>query len=186
MNELKDITNEFIEKKKTNVIDSAKMIDASGHALIEARNWKRCADIIEKNNSKYYTQESVMLMFSNELFLKTILLSNKIDYERNHKIKDLYDLLSKENKEKIKSKFNKKIEVDLFLFDEKIVLSTFEEQLNFISNDFISLRYNFEKLINGQAIIVLGELIKSLNDILFEIAKDEYSKAIENNKQQKQ
>lgn len=183
MSEYIDITDKFIENKNRKIaIDDSKMIDAAGHALIEARNWKRCVDIIEKNNLHYDTQESVMLMFSNELFLKTILLSKRIDYNKNHKLKDLYNLLSEEDREKISKNFNKKIEVNISFFEEKITLNSFEEQLDFISNDFINLRYNFEKFSDGQPIVVLGDFIKALNDILFEIAKDEYSKAIGKNK----
>lgn len=165
-NKIKDVTEiEFKNKERTGYkIEDNALENAAEYAIIEAKKWDRSSEILNKYRG-VDSQICVNALFSIELYLKSILLNSGINVTREnfgHKIYEMYSKLDDSLKEKIKKdiKFDKKI--NKIIFDEIIKFNSFEEELEYISNDFMYLRYEYEKFINGKQIIILKNFINSL------------------------
>ena len=99
------------------------------------------------------------------MYLKSILLNlgiNVTTEKYGHKIYDMYNRLDSNLKEKIKYQTRVDKKVNKSLFNEVIKFNSFEEELKYISNDFMYLRYEYEKFINGKQIITLTDFIMFL------------------------
>lgn len=175
MNYKIDVTEkEFNNKKrKTNKISDKKLQDAAAFAIVEADNWNRASNILFTNNNRLRSQTCVSALFAIELYLKSILLNMKINVTNEkfgHDIYSMYRKLDDELKNKIKKDIKIDCEVHKPLFDEVVRFNTFEEELEYISNDFMYLRYEYEKFLNGMTIITLTDFIMFLKDNCQKIA----------------
>ena len=86
---------------------------------------------------------TVNLSFACELFLKAIYKIKKSNYEKKHGLKNLYEGLPKEEKNKIEQKY--KIECEEKLKgNNKLRLRNIDKCLNAYDNAFVEWRYYFE------------------------------------------
>lgn len=108
---------------------------------------------------KYIVPEIVNLSFSCELFMKSILISEKTAYQRDHKLNILFDLLSPPAQEHIIMEIKKKV-----IFESV----SFHEMLERNANAFYEWRYFFELDVTPANI---GFLL-ALSDSLCSIAKN--------------
>lgn len=170
-----DVTEvEFENKKnKRNEIDDSKLGDAAGFAIVEADSWNRASEIILKNNIRLRTQICISALLSIELYLKSILLNMRINVTKKHYGHDIYKMyceLDNKMKEKIKEGVKIDYEIHKTILNEVMKFNSFEEELKYISNDFMFLRYEYEKFINGMTIITLTDFIINVKDNIQDIA----------------
>lgn len=149
-------------------VDTNKIVDAAGYAINEASLWDSASDKILEQGRVYKSQFCVNALFSIELYLKAILFcfgKNVTKMNLNHNIRSCYELLNDDYKEKIKDgiKIDREILIE-FPSKRIITFNTFEEELEFISNDFVDLRYEYEKFLNGMGIIILTDFIMQLKN----------------------
>lgn len=135
-------------------------------AIIEANNWSDILLIMGKYSQKHLdVQYCVICMFAIEMYLKSIYLYNeRFPREFGHNIKNMYNGLNDEEKKILKKDVkidNNKQFID-WTFDKYVTFDTFEEELEFIENDFENLRYEFEKSVYDIPIITCKEFIKKL------------------------
>lgn len=164
-NAAKDVTFQEFEnkkkKKKEYQIPDTSLKDAAGWALIEAQKWDSASEILHKNE-RLRSQTCVNALFAIEMYLKSILLNlgiNVTTENYGHKIYDMYCQMDNCIKEKLKRNARLDKEVHKSIFNEVLKFNTFEEELKYISNDFMYLRYEYEKFINGKQIIILTDFI---------------------------
>ena len=55
--------------------------------------------------------------------------------------------------------------------DNYIKIESFEKMLEFVSNDFVNLRYNYEKYVNGEPIYTIKEFVLAVNENCQKLAK---------------
>lgn len=154
-----------IKDKKINLtLNNKNLIDAAGFALIEALRWSDAAEILRKHKN-LNMQFCVNALFSIELFMKSILLSNNIDVKEKKFKHDIYKLFN-ELEVDIKDKIKKDVKYDTKsisdLLGNIVNFASFEEELEFISNDFMYLRYEYEKFLNGYSIFTFSEFVSNL------------------------
>lgn len=164
--------------KKT--IEDNKLEFASHFAIQEANRWFHISQkIIEKD---LFRERNVMLAYCCELYLKGILMKNKINVTNipkkkignGHNLYDLYILLPTEIKEKIIENVNfKSVEIKNFYTGEvEGVYKDIEELLGLVSNDFLELRYIYEKYANGQPVLVVDNVLDNLFQYLKKLSQD--------------
>lgn len=138
--------------------------------------WLELGFKLEKNN--YFNRQAyVVLIYASELFLKSILMKNNINFSRTHDLFSLFNLVNDECKAIIK----KKIEIDKLEIvdkDNNIIgyLNDFEDYLKFISNYFVDLRYDFEKINSNNSTIIPTNFINKFVFNLYEFCKRELEK----------
>ncbi len=81
------------DKKIPLTLNNKNLVDASGFALTEALHWSETAEIL-KNHKNLNSQFCVNALFSIELFIKSILLSNNIDVKEKKFKHDIYKLFN--------------------------------------------------------------------------------------------
>lgn len=153
---------------------------AAAYAFVEADNWYVIGKIIEekiKTEKRLHQQCAVIKLLAIELYLKTILLCNGINISEinslrgsdGHKIFKLYNKLPNNLRIKIKETIDYK---PIIIEDRCIIAEykTFEDALNKISNDFIELRYEFDKVSDRPQIVVLYSFIIKLETVVKELA----------------
>lgn len=162
------------KKKKFYKIDNSRLRDAGGFALVEAFNWSNVANQIYDNNN-LKSQYCICSLLAIELFLKSILfnLGVNVTTEKNgHKIYEMYNNVCLT--EDIRNELKKDVKIDKCVVknfsSEYIQFNNFEEELNYISEDFCYLRYEYEKFLTGKQIIILKNFIKTLKDNAEKIA----------------
>lgn len=161
-------------------------------AILEADSWKRIENYAVKQNM--YTHAVIIKAFASELYLKGILLIHDKTWGKNtHKLKNLYDLLPEEikmmikkntEKELIKLNNNKNnksffpiIIHDPITDNEIVKIKSFGVALEIISNNFVNLRYNFDKLDSDKNVnIILYSFIDTFEKVLKKTAYDIYNK----------
>ncbi len=164
-----DIDN-FIEKYTKDSEDITANKEIAWCLFNEAIQWRDAAVALESFRKKYFdSQISVCLCFSCELYLKAIWVIEKGNlsfiYKEKHKLLELFKGLSAEAQNEIRSEI--KLDKNVFKdFDEWISFETFEDELSYVSNDFIDLRYEFEKYIFGENIIFLKAFLAKFNQNL--------------------
>lgn len=169
-----DITERELENKKKSSfkIDDEKVHYAAGYAIIEGKRWSEAADILYVGNRKLTSQICVNALFAIEVYLKSILFNMGVNVTRKkfgHDIYSMYDNLDEELKNEIKKDVTVDYEIYNF-FKEVIKFKTFEEELEYISNDFKYLRYEYEKFLNGISIFTLTDFIMNIKKNIEEIA----------------
>lgn len=153
-------------------VEDDSLSNAFQYAYIEARQWKNTADII-KNMSHLDMQYCVILSYVCELCLKSILMYNHINItdpkkKAGHSLNKLFHLLPDELKEKLEQDihFTPIIYTDL-ITEKSYNYTHFNDILNYISNTFVNLRYNYERFCNGKAIVLPTPQIEHLSNILY-------------------
>ena len=147
---------------------------AAQFALLEAGGWDDAVSVLQQYDKKFDCQTCVMAMYSIELYLKAILMAKGINVTVNtkhHDIDDLFNKLSDSEQQKIKEGIIPS-GIDLYdLMGDYIKLDTFESELAFISKDFVQLRYQYEKYMNGEPIYILQDFIIALRNNVRKLAK---------------
>lgn len=115
-------------------------------AYEEACMWLELGYKLENNN--YFNRQAyVVLAYAQELFIKSILLKQGVNFSKIHSLDSLFNLISSKDKAKIikKIKINS---LDVIDKDGNIIqrLNNFDDYLKFISKYFVKLRYEFEKV----------------------------------------
>ena len=115
-------------------------------AYEEACMWLELGYELENNN--YFNRQAyVALAYAQELFIKSILIKQDVNFSRIHSLDLLFNLISSKDKAKIikKIKINS---LDVIDKDGNIMqrLNNFDDYLKFISEYFVELRYEFEKV----------------------------------------
>lgn len=156
-------------------INEEDLIDAAKFAIMEASEWDDAIIALQKYGARFECQICVLLMYSIELYLKAIIMTKGIGISeklKTHKVKELFNYLDESEQQIIKEGANLPI-IDFGGFDgeEYIRIDSFESALDFISNDFINLRYQFEKYVFGEPIYFLNKFVFKLRDDLKNIAK---------------
>ena len=166
-------------------IKEENLISAAGYALIEAKKWGSIGNMVTKKG--YEKERACIQVLAIEIYLKSILMSEGINISKirnkkenghnDHYLYDLYNRISENTKLKIKegidfspiheiNPLNNKIKYDFY---------TFEEALKEISNNFVDLRYEYEKFVNGQSLYIMCNFINKLEKVIKEIAISEYT-----------
>lgn len=164
-----DITEEeFAHKSEKNMkVLDLELNDAAEFAVLEAYHWDDAVQVLMKYPKHFDSQICILSLLSLELYMKSILMSKGINVTKDymgHKIYEMYIKLSEEEKTKIQ----KDVQIDrkeyLSLFGEHIIFNNFDEELKYISNDFVYLRYEYEKFMNGIAILTLPNFILKVTE----------------------
>ncbi len=155
---------------------------AAQYALLEACEWDDAVLALLPNKKRFCCQICVMAMFSVELYLKAILMAkgtNVTNKEFKHKVECMFYALSASEQATVKSGITP-TGVDVTnMIDDHIKLDSFEDKLKFISNDFIQLRYHYEKFMNGEPVYAFPDFILALRDNVRKLAKGHSSAGIE-------
>ena len=168
--------------------------DATVLAILEADNWHKVGKIIEQE--RMYKQNAVIKLLASELYLKSILLCSgqnitKIKkLRKEHNLKILYENLDDSIKRKLeiytvdklkKMKIFFPIEITDTILNKKIcVYNDFIKALEKISNDFVELRYDYDKVTSRKKnkvdnTIVLDTFISTFEESLKELAYEVYN-----------
>lgn len=170
-----DITIEELEHKKKRITILDEDLDmASEYAIQEAARWDDAISLL-KDKKHFGSQICVISLFSLELYIKAILMkkgTNITEKNFKHKIYDMYLILDKEEKDKIKKNVSVDKKQCLSLLGDYITFKNFEEELKYISNDFVYLRYEYEKFMNGFAILPLTDFIIKITDNAGQLARE--------------
>lgn len=133
----------------------------------EAVQWMMIGLSIQQHNI-FLIQSYVLLTLSIELFLKMILLNSHIIIPKTHNLYKLFISLPQQVKQELEQKIDLSI---IQLIDQNNIeignLSNFEEFLKYISNQFVELRYDFEKVNNHISSIIPRKFINDFNFQLF-------------------
>lgn len=139
-------------------------------SINEGIQWAQIGYAIQNNNSFLLRQSYVLLILASEIFIKALLIKFNMVVPRSHNLYELYIALPKHIKEKIERNViinelplinNQNIEVG--------VLKNFEQFLKYISNMFIELRYDYEKIKSNAEPIVPRKFINDLCYSLYKI-----------------
>ena len=154
-------------------VPNNKLKEASQFAFMEATHW---LEIAEEISDKHSSQKYICYLFSSELYIKSLLMYNGInvtkdlDFKKGHNLSYLMDKLTDEDKELIKR--NTPIDKIIFnpITDEKIIFNSFKDELKQIEEDFLIIRYEYEKFMNGKPLYLLIDFAKSLSYNLYKYA----------------
>lgn len=169
-----DITKRELENKKKNTfkIDDDELNKAAGYAIIEGKRWSEAADILYVENRRLTSQICTNALFSIEIYLKSILFNMGINVTKEKFGHDIYSMYN-ELEETLKNEIKKDVTVDCEIynfFKEVIKFKTFEEELQYIANDFKYLRYEYEKFLNGISIFTLTDFIMNVKNNIEKIS----------------
>ena len=149
--------------KKYRQIRDEDLEHAAGFAIIEAGNWYGAANVLLPYKKNIDCQICVMTLFAIELYLKAILMKKGINIttrkQSGHDIYSMYKSLSSDEQDIIKDGVEPSGKDYYDVFGEHINLDSFDKELKFISNDFVQLRYHYEKFMNGEPIFAYPEFI---------------------------
>lgn len=84
----------------------------------------------------------------------------------------MYNDLGNLDKEKIKNSIKIDSIIRNPITDETIEFESFDKELEYISNDFMYTRYEYEKFLNGFQIYIMVDFVESLSTILLNICKN--------------
>ena len=157
--------------KNMTTIPENKLKKAAYLAKKEANRWREVA-LMLSSNIRFDNEHDILLLLSSEIYLKAILFHEKGNISKGHKLNILFQQLPKHIQDEIKSNIDfKPIEISDFKTHEKgSSYETFEEALDKISNDFVDLRYGYEKYVEDKSLIFLNGFISEINAQLHEIA----------------
>lgn len=110
--------------------------------------------------------------FACELLLKSLYVINGLDYEKRHKLKDLYYGLPKETIEALKQRYHIKCEEELTK-NNNLQLRKIDECLEDYDNAFVDWRYYFEN--KSKSLCVSWVDFEILTDVLRNTVKDNLS-----------
>ena len=142
-------------------IDSKDLNTAAQLACLEAGSWADAASALSVYKNRFEIQECVCLLFAIELYFKAVIMYEGAQ-QKGHKLFELFDHLKDEDKLIVKEGIVPDGRVCVEYGEEYIELNSFEEELKYISNDFVDLRYEFEKYTNGYPVVALKDFLKKL------------------------
>lgn len=104
----KDITDEEFKQKEKNSkkIPDSELQGAAQYAILEASHWDDAVNLLLKHKKHFESQICVLSLFALELYMKSILMSKGINVttqDMSHNLYDMYNKLSKKEKEQIQS-----------------------------------------------------------------------------------
>ena len=172
-NYIMDITKHAFEAKRKHFeIKDEDLEKAAQFALIEAGEWSGAVKELLKRG-RFTRQICVMLVYSIEIYLKAILMKKGINISKEkhcHEIYSMYKKLNDSEKKIIKDNIDSSVE-HTDIEDNYIKIEAFEKMLEFVSNDFVNLRYNYEKYVNGEPIYTIKEFVLAVNENCQKLAK---------------
>ncbi len=168
-NYIMDITKHAFEAKRKHFeIKDEDLEKAAQYAIMEANDWRDAAKVLKEEN--YSRQTCVLLLYSTEIYLKAIFMQKGINITNKenkkqfgHNIYNMYEKLDDSEKNRIKSNVDLPVEYT-DLAGDRFKEESFEKMLEFVSNDFVNLRYNYEKYVNGEPIYVFIGFILAVNE----------------------
>ena len=181
--EIKDITLEMkiFKSRPRHPIEDDVLRDAFPHAVMEAIKWGHAGAVLDKE-SNMSNQSSVCYLLSTELAMKGLLMNSGINVTKCHNYGHDISKLFKDLDDDIKDNLKNTVQWDqsplYSLFPEKVEFKSFEEELEYVANDFMSLRYEFETFLNGKAIFLFGTFIRNLAIQTLKIANQKLTEAI--------
>ena len=162
-----------VKGKTRMIIESDDNLDRAGqYAYMESNKWYDIANML---SDEYASQKYICLLFSCELYLKAILMFNCVNVSKknySHDLFKMYNDLGNLDKEKIKNSIKIDSIIRNPITDETIEFESFDKELEYISNDFMYTRYEYEKFLNGFQIYILVDFVESLSTILLNICKN--------------
>lgn len=153
------------------------------YALNEAIRWfNQAAKIV--NQSVFNQEAYVMMLYSVELTIKSLLSKEGCDILNEkykiHKIRELYNYLPKRLTDEIKdSIIIQTIDIPDRDGNPTRYLISFEDYINEINNDFVKLRYEYEKFDCDMLIFIPTKFIIDLAKSLILIACRELNLEVE-------
>ena len=150
--------------------NDSDLVFASYFAKKEADRWRISSRNILKDqilNREAY----VLLIFSSELYLKSLLMILGVNVMEKFKNKDghnLYKLFKALPDKSLKKEISEKV-----IFHSKQLkinrkeLNTFDDFLKEISNGFINYRYEYETFLKNKVLVIPMEFITNFNFILY-------------------
>lgn len=161
------------KRNKIKFSENNDLVFAAYHAKTEADKWSEIAKKM-LNDTDFIMQSSVLLSYSSELYLKSLLLIldvNVMEIFKNndgHNLFKLYDALP-DSYLKISIASNviySSYELSKNISSRKEMIEKFEESIKNISRAYIDYRYLYEKFLINQTIYIPIEFIYNLNAIL--------------------
>lgn len=156
--------------KSKEKIPSDRLPDAAGYALIEANKWSDVVSFLNQSNGHFDEQICVLAMLATELYLKAVFMKKGIQ-EIGHDISNLYEKLNANEKRMLKKGIKPNRFVFSSLTEHYLHFETFEEELDYVSKDFVDLRYNYETFNSGYPVFILTEFILPLMENSRKLAK---------------
>ena len=152
--------------------NNVKLKEISIFAKQEADRWRKSFLIIEKD-TELFIEATILSAYSCELYLKTMLLFNGVDIVNDkkyhkHDLNFLFYNIDVESQKYIRSKI--KLVPKNIVFDDgtEIKLENFDSYLNYASDTFESLRYEFSAVANLEHRLIFRKFIKNFNSLLKE------------------
>lgn len=145
-------SHDKIGNRKTDKKELAKS------AFENANEFLSGAGLIFMHDIRLIQVASVNLAFACELYLKAMLFELDIDFDRIHRIIELYRLLPEKYQKKIKANVHFKYEKE----------DNFELVLEEISNTFVFLRYSHER----NAVVSNWDGLAAISKAIMEIARE--------------
>lgn len=155
-------------------VRDSQLDTAAQFAIIEARGWDDAINVLQQHGKRFGCQICVMAMYSIELYFKAILMARGVNVTTNsqgHDIESMFRRLKESEQQQIKEGIAPS-GVDFANWDGGYIkLDSFETELEFISRDFVHLRYHYEKFMNGEPVYAFTEFIVALRDNAKKLAK---------------
>ncbi len=179
MDSWENITDQVLEAKgrtQYSITDDSDLDYAAKYAISEASRWDNAISVLQQANKQYFDcQICVMTVLSAELYLKATLMLNGINVTKDrdcmqHNLRKLFEKLEESDQLYIKEQMEPCDTETILLISECIVLRDFDQKLDFISNDFINLRYHYEKFLNGEPILTLQKFTLDFRDCVRDIS----------------
>lgn len=173
--QIKDITSEMkaFKSKSKHEIEDNDLPEAFSYAVMESTKWGKAGSVLD-NEKNMSIQASVCYLLSIELAMKGLLMNSGINVTKKHyghNLSKLFNDLDADIKESLKEVVECNQTTLSGLLLEKVSFSSFEDELEYIANDFMNLRYEFETFLNGRAIYLFDDFIKNLAIKINKIAK---------------
>ncbi len=183
----KDITDDLKQlKRSTQKIEDVQLDKGFEFSIIEIRKWYKAGKVLKEN--RLDVPSLVCFLYAIELSLKGLLMNNGINVTdekslKSHNLLILFRRLDKDTKLRIQKEApcDKRLVLPISTIHngmekEMLTFNNFEKQLDFISNDFINLRYEYEKHLNGQPVVLLTVFIESLATCLLKLMNERITK----------
>lgn len=142
---------------------------------LQATRFEDSAGLLFKVGSfdpnKYYIPAWVLAAFSLELHLKSILQFESGTIKKTHRIKDIFDELSKESKKRIRANFENEMLTHPSPNAKQVekasgtkIEEDFDSVLDDISSLFVDFRYIFEPKKEARSFMFIDNLRRSITD----------------------
>ncbi|MBN2746519.1 MAG: HEPN domain-containing protein [Bacteroidales bacterium] len=151
--------------------------------FLQARRFEDSAGLLFKEGAsdpnKYYIPACVMAAFGLELYLKSIQQFEKGTIKKTHNIKDIFDELTDESKDKIRINFKDDVLrnpphniKDIEKKSGVKITDDFDSVLSDISRLFVDFRYIFEQKNEAKSFMYIENLRKVITGRVSELGID--------------